>query len=187
MNPIEEIKSVLMEVGCERYGMEAVDQLQHALQSACLAEQDGASPELITAALLHDIGHLVDKKFDGAAEAGIDRKHEDIGAGYLSKWMGPAVTEPIAMHVDAKRYLCAVDEEYFATLSDASVHSLRLQGGVYSADEADEFISQPFACDAVRLRRWDDLAKDPEAKTESLEHYMDIVSKALTSSSVEQA
>ncbi|MCY4556805.1 MAG: HD domain-containing protein [Chloroflexi bacterium] len=178
MQAIEEITEAMLKIGGERYG-EDVNQLQHGLQCAALAETSGASAELITAALLHDIGHVVDLKWKGAAEAGIDRRHEDIGAAYLAKWFGPEVTEPVRMHVAAKRYLCAVDAEYFSDLSFGSVRSLELQGGSFDGPEATAFVNQPFAKDAIQLRRWDDLAKDPGARTESLDYFMSFARVAL--------
>ena len=117
MQKIADVKDVLTKTGGERYGGEAISQLQHALQCASLAEAADASPALISAALLHDIGHLVDRHSEGAAAAGIDRLHEKIGAGYLEKAFGPAVSIPVLLHVAAKRYLCAVDSRYFGGLS----------------------------------------------------------------------
>jgi len=178
MTAIEEITNYMLKVATERYG-EDVNQLQHGLQCAALAERAGASAELITAALLHDIGHVVDLKWEGAAAAGIDRRHEDIGSAYLGKWFGPGVTEPVRMHVAAKRYLCAVDADYFDGLSAGSVRSLKLQGGAFDGPDATAFVSQPHAKDAIQLRRWDDLAKDPDAETESLDHYMSFARVAM--------
>ncbi len=179
MQSIDHLQKILDDVGNRRYGMEAVNQLQHALQCAQQAEDSSASPDLIAAALLHDIGHLVDNKHDGAAEAGIDRKHEQIGAAYLSRYFGKAVTEPVRLHVAAKQYLCATEPGYFETLSPASVRSLELQGGVDGFD-ADAFIGQPYASDAVNLRRWDDAAKTPDAKTGSLAHFLAYAEAALS-------
>ena len=179
MNPIEEITSILSKAGQDRYGEQDVNQIQHALQCATHAEASGASADLITAALLHDIGHMIDKHFDGAAEAGIDRKHEQIGSAYLAKWFGPDVTGPILLHVPAKRYLCAVESTYFDGLSPGSVLSLELQGGPFSGDEAAAFVKQPHARDAIHLRRWDDLAKDPDARTEDLDYYLGFVQLAI--------
>lgn len=179
MQPIDHFRSILDKVGTERNGMEAVSQLQHALQSAQQAENSGATPDLITAALLHDVGHLVDSKHEGAAEAGIDRKHEQIGAAYLSRYFGKSVTEPVRLHVAAKQYLCATEPGYFNTLSPASVRSLELQGGVDGFD-ADQFIRRPFAVDAVNLRRWDDEAKVPDAETQPLDHFLSYAESALT-------
>lgn len=171
MNPVDEIMETLRSLGEQRYGRENVSQLAHALQCAELAETEGASSALITASLLHDMGHLVDKRFEVGQNKDIDRHHEDIGAAYLSAWFKDDVTIPIRLHVPAKRYLCAVVDGYFEDLSDASVRSLELQGGIFTPAEAEAFISQPYAEDAVRLRRWDDLAKVPDKKTQGLDHY----------------
>lgn len=171
MDPIANIIETLLSLGEQRYGRENVSQLAHALQSATLAEADGATPALITASLLHDMGHLVDKRFEIGQKSDVDRHHENIGAAYLSAWFPPEVTEPIRLHVPAKRYLCATEDTYFDGLSDASVRSLELQGGAFDEAEAEAFINQPHAKDAVRLRRWDDLAKVPDMATPSLEHF----------------
>ena len=171
MNPISNIVDILRSLGEERYGRENVSQLAHALQCAALAETEKASPALITASLLHDIGHLVDKRYEDGQVKDIDRHHEEIGAGYLSQWFGEDVTIPIRLHVPAKRYLCAIDDAYFDDLSEASVRSLELQGGPFSKEDANKFIAQPYAEDAVRLRRWDDLGKVPLKETPGLDHY----------------
>ena len=180
MNHIDQIRDVLLETGFERYGDEGlVSQLQHALQCAALASKNKASPALITAALLHDIGHVIDKRFDGAAAAGIDRQHEVLGSVYLAKSFGPDVTEPVRLHLPAKRYLCAVDLGYIECLSPGSVRSLNLQGGSFNEFEAKDFENQPFANEAIQLRRWDDQAKDPNAETEPLDYYLVFASMSL--------
>ncbi len=172
MSPTQEIEKVLRTNGAKRYGTEAVNQLQHALQCATLAESSNAPPALITAALLHDIGHLVDNRAKGAAAQGIDRRHEQIGSAYLKQWFGDAVVAPVALHVPAKRYLCAVDPSYFESLSAASVRSLKLQGGIFKKDQAHSFFERTYAPDAVQLRRWDEQSKDPQAKTPALDHFL---------------
>lgn len=176
---VEQIVAVLVEGGAEAYFGEPVTQLEHALQSAALAERDEAADTLVVAALLHDIGHLVAGGREDIADHGVDARHEDAGEHWLTEYFGPAVTAPIRMHVAAKRYLCAVEPGYYETLSFASVRSLMLQGGVFDEAGANGFIAQPHAADAVRLRRWDDLAKDPAAHTPPLEHYMMIVGDLL--------
>ncbi len=158
--------------GSDLYGGEAVTQLHHALQCAQLAEDDGAGPALITAALLHDVGHMLEDDFDDARAHGTDRRHEDLANSFLSRWFGPDVTEPVRLHVAAKRYLCAVEPGYFDSLSPMSKHSLMLQGGPMGEDEVVEFESGPYADHAVRLRRWDDLGKDPSMKTARLSHFL---------------
>ncbi len=182
---VDEIFDNLAGRGHEMYGGEAVTQLQHALQCATMARRAGATASLVTAALLHDYGHLVvddGAGDDGAAERGIDMLHEEVAAAHLARWFGPAVTEPIRMHVAAKRYLCATNTDYFADLSPASVASLKVQGGRFSVAEAAEFIAAPFARDAVRLRVWDDLAKDTEARTPALDDFRVDADAALSES-----
>jgi len=178
---VEEIFANLATRGHEMYGGEAVTQLQHALQCATLARRENAPASLVTAALLHDYGHLVADD-DGAAERGVDMMHEEVAAAHLSQWYGPAVTEPIRMHVAAKRYLCATDFDYFTSLSPASIASLAVQGGPFTDDGAAGFIAQPHAREAVRLRKWDDLAKDTEARTPALDDFSDEAMAALEES-----
>lgn len=157
--------------GQSQYGGEAVTQLEHALQAATLAEAEQASDALIAAALLHDVGHLLHDLPDDAPDVGIDDHHENSGYQYLQQLFPPAVTEPVRLHVPAKRYMCATDPDYFKTLSEPSVISLELQGGPMSPAEVEEFEGHPHAKAAVRLRRWDDLAKDPEMSTPPLLHF----------------
>jgi phosphonate degradation associated HDIG domain protein len=149
-----------------------VTQAAHALQCARLAEQDGSAPGLIAACLLHDLGHLLAKERPARGEVRqVDDCHEHIAGGYLTRLFGPEVSEPVRLHVDAKRWLCGTDPRYFETLSPASVRSLELQGGPFSAADAATFHSQPFAPEAIKLRRWDDLAKDPTVRTKALGDY----------------
>ncbi len=178
-DPVEVILELMAELGADRYGGEEVTQLAHALQCATFAQREGADDSLVAAALLHDIGHLVNPKDEGAAARGIDAAHEKVGAAFLARWFGPAVTAPIAQHVNAKRYLCQAEEGYFARLSDESVRSLAVQGGPYSAEQAAEFRARPYAEAAVALRRWDELAKDPEMKTPSLADFRPVLERAL--------
>jgi phosphonate degradation associated HDIG domain protein len=155
---VDEIFALYRLRGHEWYG-ERVTQLDHALQCALLARLAGAPDSLVAAALLHDYGHLIDDRGRLAETEGMDGAHEAVGADALSAWFGPAVTQPIALHVAAKRYLCAVEPSYCAGLSAASRLSLRLQGGPLGPGEADAFRLLPFAEEAVRLRRWDDWGK----------------------------
>tara|TARA_R110000787_G_scaffold263946_1_gene369857 strand:- start:11100 stop:11657 length:558 start_codon:yes stop_codon:yes gene_type:complete len=175
---LDDIRSLLEDAGAARYGNECVSQLAHACQCAVLAEQNDADDALITAALLHDIGHVVDKRFQQGLERDIDRRHEIVGMAYLTKIFSLNVTEPIRLHVDAKRYLCFADKGYFDTLSAASVRSLELQGGIFSPTEAAAFLDEPFAQDAINLRKWDDLAKMPGLATPPLDHFMGYVEDA---------
>ncbi|MDM7942206.1 MAG: HD domain-containing protein [Hydrogenophaga sp.] len=173
---LDDIEAVLLREGAARYGRESVSQLDHALQCAHLAEQAAESPATIAAALLHDLGHLVrppQEGMGGAAPDSRDDLHQFIALPFLRATFDDAVLEPIRLHVDAKRYLCHADPAYLGTLSAASVHSLRLQGGVFAAGEAAAFVRQPHAPTAVRLRRYDDLAKVPGARTPSLGHFLE--------------
>jgi len=141
---------------------EAVTELEHAGQAAVLADAAGASPALIAAALLHDVGHLVVgdlAPIDRSLAA--DSHHEQVGAWYLRQWFSPAVTEPVALHVAAKRYLWETEPTYAARLSPSSIRSLETQGGPMSTSEVQRFRSSPMWEDAVALRRWDDKAKIP--------------------------
>jgi phosphonate degradation associated HDIG domain protein len=162
-----------------RYGLAEINQLQHALQAAALAEQAGETPSLIAAALLHDVGHMIHGLGDDPASRGIDDRHEEQGASWLAERFPESVSEPVRLHVPAKRYLCAAEPGYCARLSPDSRRSLQLQGGPMSADEMREFARQPFATDAVRLRRYDEAAKDPRASTPGFEHYLSYVAACL--------
>jgi phosphonate degradation associated HDIG domain protein len=171
MNPIDQIFERFELHGSDDYGSDRVKQLEHALQCAALAEEEGAAPTLIAAALLHDIGHLIHDLGAGPAARGIDDRHEVLGREWLAQWFGEAVTEPVRLHVPAKRYLTGADPGYFATLSFGSVRSLELQGGPFSPESAADFIGMPYAADSVRLRRWDEGAKIPGKPTPDLAYF----------------
>tara|TARA_Y100000590_G_scaffold319083_1_gene361096 strand:- start:118 stop:669 length:552 start_codon:yes stop_codon:yes gene_type:complete len=161
-----------------QYGNENVTQLEHALQCAELAEKNNFSNEIITAALLHDIGHLL---YDGEdpIHEGKDGYHENLGADYLSSYYGDEVIRPIRAHVACKRYLSSVEEDYYDILSEASKISLKAQGGPFTKDEAEEFIKKPFMKEAVELRRFDDQAKVLNKQTPNLEHFKHYLEKSL--------
>jgi phosphonate degradation associated HDIG domain protein len=171
MTTVDEIFALFASRGGGAYFGEPVSQQEHALQTAWQAEQEGATDALVVAALLHDIGHLAHGLPENIAERGVDARHEDVGEAWLASRFGAEVTEPVKLHVAAKRYLCAVDAAYAAQLSPASVRSLALQGGPFTADELREFQKHRYNREAVRLRRWDDLAKVPGLAVPGLEHY----------------
>ena len=181
MTTLQTIIDTLNQRGSEQYGNESVSQLEHALQCATLAQQNDHPPELVTACLLHDIGHLLHDLGEDAATRGLDDRHEYRAIPLLRKIFNEGVTEPIRLHVSAKRYLCAVDKKYWSSLSAASKQSLELQGGSFSEAEAEQFILQPYASDAVKLRIWDDLAKQPEHPTPKLNEFIPILELCLTS------
>jgi len=159
--------------GGQIYG-EDVTQRQHALQAANLAAEDGAAESLIAAALLHDFGHLLEPEGERPTR---DSGHEAVGAALLNRLFKPEVTGPIALHVAAKRYLCAIEPGYLADLSAASCHSLALQGGPFSKTEAARFVTRPHSAAAIRLRRYDDLAKVVGAPTPDLASYVAMLSR----------
>ena len=167
--------------GGELYGGEAVTQLEHALQAAQLAEQQSRPPEEIVAALLHDVGHLLHDLGEDCAVRGIDDVHELAGARWLAGDAGfiEAISEPVRLHVPAKRFLCAIDADYHPMLSAASQLSLSLQGGPFTKDEVAAFRETPYSESAVRLRGWDDLAKQPGLATPSLDHFLDLVEPSM--------
>lgn len=155
---------------------EAVTELDHALQGAALATSEGAAPPLVAAALLHDVGHLViHDNVPIDEELRSDHHHERAGAVFLRRLFGPAVTDPIRLHVAAKRFLCAVDDTYAATLSPSSVRSLAVQGGPMSSEEIESFRAEPHHEAAVRVRRWDDRAKVAGADVPPIETYRDLL------------
>lgn len=158
---LPDISALLLRRGHAQYGDEAVSQLQHALQCAALAEQAGESPEVVVAALLHDLGHLIVAEREGLDEPdnSRDELHQFVVLPFLRGTFPEAVLAPIRLHVDAKRFLCATETGYAEGLSAASQASLALQGGAFSSDEATRFMTQEHAAVAVRLRRYDDLAK----------------------------
>jgi gamma-butyrobetaine dioxygenase len=170
-DPVQLIAELFASDGADEYLGEPVTQAAHMLQAATLAQRDGAAPELVAAALLHDVGHFTGAVSGQQLMTGTDNRHSDVGADWLARWFGPEVTEPVRLHVAAKRYLCAVEPDYAATLSPASVYTLSVQGGPMREAEAREFAVGPYAEAACRVRRWDDAAKEPDARTPPFDHF----------------
>jgi len=174
---LSEIESLFEKWGTQFYA-EHLSQTAHAVQCAVLAEESGATSELVLASLLHDIGHLIDlDNSSGGEEHSVDTEHEATGARALSPLFPPAVAAPIALHVAAKRYLCSIEPTYFDGLSDASVATLALQGGPMSDEEATRFAAMPHADSAVSLRRWDELGKDINKDMNSLDEFRRLLHK----------
>ena len=169
---LSDIALLFSRAGASQYSGEPVTQLQHALQTAHLAEASGADDALVTACLLHDLGHLLNEQGDTPSLRGIDDTHQYYALPFLRGLFPDAVLDAIKLHVDAKRYLCQVNPDYFERLSDDSKRSLALQGGVFSAEQAATFLKQSGAHDAVMLRQWDDLAKQADLHTPSLAHFL---------------
>ena len=168
---LNEIYTLLSIQGKSQYGDEAVSQLEHALQCAMLAEQSAVGAPLVVACLLHDIGHLLHNLGETVARRGLDDRHEYRGVSLLKSIFPETITEPIRLHVDAKRYLCATESGYWDRLSEASQQSLILQGGVFSLRQVELFEKMVHAPAAIQLRRWDDRAKVKDLPTPSLEHF----------------
>ncbi len=167
----DRLLDLLRDGGSAAYFGEPVTQLEHALQAAALADAARASDALVVAALLHDIGHLLHGRGEHVASTGVDAEHETVGHQWLTAHFEPAVTQPVRLHVAAKRCLCAIDPSYAAALSPASRESLALQGGTMTAGQASRFLAQPWAADALALRRWDDAAKLPGVDVPGLSAY----------------
>ena len=170
---LADIERLFADHGHIEYSGEGVTQLEHALQAASLAEKEGAGDALVTAALLHDLGHLLNRQGDTPTSRGIDDQHQYFAIPFLRPLFPPEVVEPIRLHVDAKRALCAMEPAYNEGLSPDSRRSLALQGGVFTAGQMQDFMAKPHAAEAVRVRRWDDLAKVPGAGTPPLQHFLD--------------
>jgi phosphonate degradation associated HDIG domain protein len=177
---IKDIFSIYSHRGSSLYIGESVTVAQHALQSAHFARAAGASDALVVAALLHDIGHLVETVPDDIGDWETDAHHELVGSRWLAALFGPQVYEPVRLHVSAKRYLCATEPEYLRTLSMASVQTLKLQGGPMSAVEAAAFRSESYHSDAVMLRQCDDQAKVVNLKTPDFNHYRALIEQQIT-------
>ncbi|MFA6945055.1 MAG: phosphonate degradation HD-domain oxygenase [Pedobacter sp.] len=175
----KQIISLFESRGNSMYGGEAVTQLEHALQAAYLAKKDGASDSLIAASLLHDVGHLLHDLPEMASEDGIDDVHEELAANFLNDYFIDEVIEPVRLHVQAKRYLCATDPGYYESLSEPSKTSLAFQGGIMIDSEIEDFQKNPYYKDAVSLRKWDDIAKDPEMECPDLYEFISSIELSL--------
>jgi phosphonate degradation associated HDIG domain protein len=177
LSNLRDIERLYATRGGLNYG-EGVTQLEHALQCAALAQERGASPSLVVAALLHDIGHLFADEEDAVRA---DDRHEIAGARALGALFGEAVRRPIALHVAAKRYLCLRDADYFQALSPASQASLRLQGGPFDVAEAAAFEAMPYWQDALFLRKLDDMGKREELSGLGFEDFAAVMRSVMTS------
>jgi len=175
MTIAEEVLALFERRGSGAYFGERVSMTEHALQAAYFAREESAPPSLVVAALLHDVGHLVEDVPDDLADWNSDSHHEEAGARWLAQRFPPDVFEPVRLHVAAKRYLCATDANYVAMLSHASVVTLQLQGGPMTPGELLQFETRPFRREAVRLRRWDDQGKVVGLKTPGLAEYRALI------------
>ena len=182
VRPVDVIGELFAGEGAQDYLGEDVSVAVHMRQAGALAEAAGAPDEQVAAALLHDVGHICGGTLSGRElMAGTDNRHGEAGAAWLAQWFGEEVTEPVRLHVAAKRYLCAVEPGYYAKLSAASVYTLAVQGGPMNAAEAAAFEALPHARAAVAVRRWDEEAKDPAADTAPFGHFRPLLSRLIRS------
>lgn len=172
MSVSDEVLALYGARGAGAYFGERVSMTEHGLQAAWFAQNESAPVPLVIAALLHDVGHLLEAVPDDIADWTADARHEETGARWLARRFGPEVSEPVRLHVPAKRYLCATDAHYFSQLSSASAHTLKLQGGPMTAGETQRFESERYFREAVRVRLWDDQGKVAGLKTPPLEAYV---------------
>jgi len=177
MSTFDEVLALFADRGADCYFGETISTMQHCLQAAFFAQKAGASEALVLAALLHDIGHLIDQAPDDISEWTEDAHHEEVGGRWLANRFGPEVAEPVRLHVPAKRFLCATDASYCSKLSSASLLTLKLQGGAMSAAEVARFAALPFHRDAIRIRHWDDAGKISGLATCELADYSDMIER----------
>jgi phosphonate degradation associated HDIG domain protein len=176
---LDDVAALFDRHGGLAYDGEGVTQLEHALQTAALAEAEAAGDELVTAALLHDLGHILARQGPSPTLRGVDDRHQYFAIPFLHAILPASVTEPIRQHVAAKRALCALEPGYVESLSADSRRSLALQGGTFTVAETEAFLVRPFAREAMRLRRWDDAAKLPGRATPPLEHFLAVAARCV--------
>lgn len=178
MTVADEILAIYGARGAGAYFGERVSMTEHGLQAAWFAQVEAAPEPLIIAALLHDVGHLLEAVPDDLADWTADARHEETGARWLAERFSLEISEPVRLHVPAKRYLCATDAGYLRCLSSASVHTLKLQGGPMSGEETRAFEREPYYREAVRVRHWDDQGKVAGLETPPLEAYLAMLNAA---------
>lgn len=178
MNVVDQIVEIFEKHGDQEYLGEPVTMAQHMLQAAHFAKQAGEPDEIVVAALLHDIGHFTSELGTFSMDDTEDRYHEDAGAAFLAAHFPSVVVDCCKHHVAAKRYLCATDPSYFAKLSDASIHSLNLQGGPMSEAEVAMFKKEPNLEEIIRVRTYDEAGKDAHLEVPDLKAYASLLAKA---------
>lgn len=174
---VDFVMALFRDMGGRDYIGEDISQAEHGIQCAVMADQLAEKDTLTAAALLHDVGHFLHDYHERVVEDGIDSRHEDAGADFLARFFPPAVSEPVRLHVAAKRYLCAVEPHYYDRLSPASVRSLELQGGPMHGAELAQFSSNPHREDAVLLRRCDEGAKVKGLDLPAIEDYRPLLDR----------
>jgi [1-hydroxy-2-(trimethylamino)ethyl]phosphonate dioxygenase len=172
---VDVIADIFERRGAESYLGEDVTMSEHMLQAAVCAEKTGAGEDMVVAALLHDIGHYTGEFPEDTLEKGHNNYHDETGAAILAPFFPPRVVDCVRHHVNAKRYLCATREDYFGRLSDASVHTLNLQGGPMNEQEITAFEQNPDLDNIVRVRLWDDEGKVAGVETPSFADYVPLL------------
>ena len=165
--------------GSEEYLGEPVTMAQHMLQAAHFAEQASESETVIVAALLHDVGHFTSEFGMFSMADTEDKYHEEAGADILASFFPDLVTDCVRYHVAAKRYLCATKPDYFNRLSEASIHSLNLQGGPMNGDEVKDFATNPNLEEIIRVRFYDEAGKEPDLQTRPFSHYAPMIQRVV--------
>ncbi len=173
------IGDIFERCGDEEYLGEPVTMAQHMLQGATIAEQNGLPEDIIVAALLHDIGHFTSEFGTFSMDDTEDRFHEEAGARVLADFFPSVVIDCVRHHVAAKRYLCATKPEYYDRLSEASIHSLNLQGGPMSETEVDAFEKNPNLKKIIQVRYLDEAGKHPDMVTPDYAHFAPMVQRVV--------
>nr|6NPA_A Chain A, TmpB, (R)-1-hydroxy-2-trimethylaminoethylphosphonate oxygenase [Leisingera caerulea]6NPA_B Chain B, TmpB, (R)-1-hydroxy-2-trimethylaminoethylphosphonate oxygenase [Leisingera caerulea]6NPA_C Chain C, TmpB, (R)-1-hydroxy-2-trimethylaminoethylphosphonate oxygenase [Leisingera caerulea]6NPA_D Chain D, TmpB, (R)-1-hydroxy-2-trimethylaminoethylphosphonate oxygenase [Leisingera caerulea] len=176
-NIVEFIGGIFDRRGDEEYLGEPVTMAEHMLQGATIAEQNGQPEEIIVGALLHDIGHFTSEFGMFSMDDTEDRYHEEAGAEVLEQFFPSVITDCVRYHVAAKRYLCATKPEYFNRLSEASIHSLKLQGGPMDAEEVAEFEKNPNLKQIIAVRYLDEAGKRADMETPDYWHFAPMVQR----------
>jgi len=178
-NIVAFLEDIFERRGGEEYLGEPVTMAEHMLQGATIAEQNNQSEEIIVAALLHDIGHFTSEFGTFSMDDTEDKFHEEAGAKVLEEFFPSIITDCVRYHVAAKRYLCATKPEYFNRLSEASIHSLNLQGGPMNEDEVVEFEKNPNIKEIVQVRYLDDAGKHADMKTPAFAYFAPMVQRVV--------
>lgn len=178
-NVVSFIKDIFERRGAEEYLGERVTIAEHMLQAATLAEKEGCNEAIIVAALLHDIGHFTSEFGSFSMNDEVDKLHEDGGARILERFFPKLVVDCVKYHVSAKRYLCAKDPDYFSKLSDASIHSLKLQGGSMSKEEVNQFEKNPNLDQIIKVRYFDEAGKKEKMATPDFDYFVPMLERVV--------
>ncbi|AZV76729.1 HD domain-containing protein [Parasedimentitalea marina] len=176
-NIVAFLEDIFERRGGEEYLGEPVTMAQHMLQGATIAEQNDQPEIIIVSALLHDVGHFTSEFGMFSMDDTQDKFHEDAGAEVLQDYFPTLVTDCVRYHVAAKRYLCATKPSYFDRLSEASIHSLNLQGGPMNEDEVQVFEQNPNLTEIIAVRYLDEAGKHADMETPPFAHFAPMVQR----------